>query len=114
MMGSRITKIFVSLKLVVPSQQNYVNWKLINTFIYPRITVIIGEMVNSQKYEFKTIFFHLNVLTKGFSLNITFPLIKLYRYLPNLILIEGTISQNFDLGLTFCFISKYGKLSVNF
>ena len=52
-------------------------------------------------------FFHFYFLTKDFSLNITFPRLKLYRYFLNIVT-EGTISQILLLGLSFCFMSKNG------
>ena len=42
-----------------------------------------------------------------------FPLLKLYRYVLDIV-IEGTVSQFFYLGLSFCFMSKNGKLFVIF
>ena len=54
-MSSRITKMFISLRLVFPFQQ------------------MIKKNMN--------VFFHFYFLTKDFSLNIMFPLLKLYRYI---------------------------------
>ena len=62
-------------------------------------------MLNSGKYKVETCFF----LNQDFSLNISFPLVKLYRYFKNIV-IEGTVPQNFDLGLSFFFVKKTGKL----
>ena len=54
-----------------------------------------------------------SLLFFDFSPNIMFPFIKLYRCSLNIV-IEGTVSQNFYLGLSFCFMSKNVKLFVIF
>ena len=56
---------------------------------------------------------HFYFLTKDFSLNIMFPIPKLYRYSLDIVM-KGTVSQTFYLGLSFCFMSKNGKLFVIF
>ena len=48
-------------------------------------------------------YFSLLFLTKDFSLNITFPLLKLYTYFQNIV-IEERMSQILYLGLSFGFI----------
>ena len=47
------------------------------------------------------------------SLDIKFLGMKLFTY-DHTIHVEGSMSQNFDLGLSFIFMSKNGKLFVNF
>ena len=56
--------------------------------------------------------FSSNFLNQDFSLNIELTLLKLSRYIN--ILMEGIMSQNFGLGLSFYFMSKNGKPFVIF
>ena len=52
-------------------------------------------------------FFHFYFLNKGVSPNIQVNILKFSTDVKN-ILIEGSVSQNFDLGLSFCFIKTNG------
>ena len=51
--------------------------------------------------------FHFYILNKDFSLNIEVNVLKSFTDVKN-ILIEGSVSQIFNLGLSFCFMSKNG------
>ena len=55
----------------------------------------------------KNHFFHFYFLNKGFSLNIEVNVLKSSADVKN-ILMEGSVSQIFYLGLSFCFTSKNG------
>ena len=50
-------------------------------------------------------FFHFYFLNKDFALNIEVNVLKISADVKN-ILMQGTVSQIFDLGLSFCFIYK--------
>ena len=52
-------------------------------------------------------FLNFYFVNKNFSLNIEVNVLKFSIDVKN-ILMEGTVSQIFDLGLRFCFISKNG------
>ena len=47
-------------------------------------------------------------MIQDFSLNITLIILKLYRHIHNIHL-EGTMSQNVDMGPSFIFMTKNGK-----
>ena len=51
--------------------------------------------------------FHFYFLNKDFLLNIEVNVLKSFTDVTN-ILIEGSVSQIFYLGLSFCFMSKNG------
>ena len=51
--------------------------------------------------------FHFYFLNKDFSLNIEINVLKSLTDVKN-ILLEGSMSQIFCLGLSFCFMSKNG------
>ena len=51
--------------------------------------------------------FHFYFFNKDFSLNIEVNVLKSFTDVKN-ILIEGSVSQIFYLGLSFCFMSKNG------
>ena len=55
----------------------------------------------------KKLFFHFYFLNKGISPNIQVNILKFSTDVKN-ILMEGSVSQNFDVGLSFCFIPKNG------
>ena len=52
-------------------------------------------------------FFHFYFLNKDFWLNIKVKILKFSTDVKNIVM-EGSMSQIFDLGLGFCFISKNG------
>ena len=51
----------------------------------------------------KTLFFHFFFLNKDFWLNSKVKILKFSTDVKNIV-IEGSVSQIFDLGLSFCFI----------
>ena len=55
----------------------------------------------------KILFFHFYFLNKGISPNIQVNILKFSTDVKN-IPMEGSVSQNVDLGLSFCFIQKNG------
>ena len=61
-----------------------------------------------QKYKSKNIFFDQIFLNFHFSVTIAYKDLK-FRFLSLHIHSEGTVSQIFDLGLGFYFMSKNGK-----
>ena len=66
-----------------------------------------------KKQIIKNLFFHFYFLAKDFSLNTVAMHLKFYTHVDN-ILMEGTVSQIFYLGLSFDFMTKNGKLFVIF
>ena len=55
----------------------------------------------------KKLFFHFYILNKDFWLNIKGKILKFSTDVKDIV-VEGSVSQIFDLGLSFCFISKNG------
>ena len=63
--------------------------------------------------EFKTYFSTFIFFIQDSSLNMALILFKLYKYIDNIHL-EGTVSQNFDIGPSVIFMSKNGKIFLFF
>ena len=55
----------------------------------------------------------LLIFDPDFSLNMAFIILKVYQHVYNIHL-EGTVSHNFEIGLSFFFMSKNGKILVIF
>ena len=55
----------------------------------------------------KKLIFHLHFFNKDFWLNFEVKLLKFSTDVKHIVM-EGSVSQIFDLGLSFCFISKNG------
>ena len=66
-----------------------------------------------MNYEFKTHFSTFVVLNMDIQFNICFPRIKMCTVVHNIPL-EGIMSQNLDLGPSFNFMTRNGKLFVIF
>ena len=69
--------------------------------------------INYKNNKFKTDFFTFNFLIQDFSLDIGSTLSQFYMFIYNIHL-EGTVSQNVDIGPSFIFIPKNGKILIIF
>ena len=77
------------------------------------VCILSQSFRNYRKYELNSDFFHFYFLNMNISVNIHPFDPKLSVCNPN-ILLEGSMSQNFDLGPTFDFMSKNGQLLMHF
>ena len=106
------SKTFISLWLYIHSKQLIHHLKAYFC-LHHMIHVGLVSTSFSRKYDLKFIFFYFYFLNLNFSRIIDVILLKSVGRNGN-ILIEGTVSQNFDLGPSFYFISKNGKILVIF
>ena len=66
-----------------------------------------------QKIEIKFLFFHFYFFNPDLKLTIVFTTLQLCSLIENVHL-EGTVSQIFNLGPSFCFMSKTGNFLLFF
>ena len=79
----------------------------------PDFSLLNDKTKMTTRFESKDLFFHFYFLIQDSSLNIALIFLKLYKHVDNINL-KGTLSQISDIGPSFIFMSKKGKIFIIF